>query len=147
MTPVAKSPLHSLTTGRANRRRKLVAMAFQSQKEKLRLAQDVWFRFREANADFQGTTAEGEPLAPLLKMSTLADITEARTAELKKELSQYVSWETYVVAWNPYRVGRTHGGVARVGGTAAHMPITLRACAPSNSSSSSDSNSFRYASM
>jgi len=58
------------------------------QKEKLRLAQDAWLRFREANADFQASIAEGGTLAPLLKMSSLADMTGARAAELRKELSQ-----------------------------------------------------------
>jgi uncharacterized protein YecT (DUF1311 family) len=58
------------------------------QKSKLRLAQSAWTRFREANADFEAATVRGGTLAPLLKVSTLADMTEARVAELKKEEGQ-----------------------------------------------------------
>ena len=58
------------------------------QKSKLRLAQSAWMRFREANADFEAATVRGGTLAPLLKVSTLADMTEARAAELKKEEGQ-----------------------------------------------------------
>ncbi len=58
------------------------------QREKLRLAQSAWLRFREANADFQADSIRGGTLAPLIKMSALADMTEARTAELKKALQQ-----------------------------------------------------------
>ena len=58
------------------------------QKSKLRVAQSAWMRFREANADFEAATVRGGTLAPLLKVSTLADMTEARAAELKKEEGQ-----------------------------------------------------------
>jgi uncharacterized protein YecT (DUF1311 family) len=54
------------------------------QKAKLRLAQNAWVRFREANADFEAATVRGGTLAPLLRVSTLADMTEARAAQLKK---------------------------------------------------------------
>ena len=57
-------------------------------REKLRLAQSAWLRFREANADFQAEVAREGTLAPLIKMSVLADMTEARTAELKKAVQQ-----------------------------------------------------------
>ncbi len=58
------------------------------QREKLRSAEDAWLRFREANADFQADAARGGTLAPLIKVTVLADMTEARTAELKKALQQ-----------------------------------------------------------
>ena len=57
-------------------------------KEKLRVAQSAWLRFREANADFEADAARGGTLAPLIRMTVLADMTEARTAELKKALQQ-----------------------------------------------------------
>ena len=60
----------------------------EGQKEKFRLAQNAWLRFRAANAEFEGEAARGGTLGPLLKISTMADMTEARTAELKKELQQ-----------------------------------------------------------
>ena len=58
------------------------------QREKLRLAQSAWLRFREANADFQADTARGGTLAPLIRISVLADMTAARAAELKKASQQ-----------------------------------------------------------
>jgi uncharacterized protein YecT (DUF1311 family) len=57
-------------------------------REKLRLAQRAWLRFREANANFEADAARGGTLAPLIKVTVLADMTEARTAELKKALKQ-----------------------------------------------------------
>jgi uncharacterized protein YecT (DUF1311 family) len=60
----------------------------EGEKEKLNLAQGAWLRFREANADFQAELERGGTLAPLIKMTVLADMTEARTAELKKALQQ-----------------------------------------------------------
>ena len=55
-------------------------------REKLRLAQSAWLHFRETNADFEADAARGGTLAPLIKVTVLADMTEARTAELKKAL-------------------------------------------------------------
>ena len=55
---------------------------------KLRVAQRAWLRFREADARFQGDGARGGTLAPLLEVSALADLTEARTAELRKAMQR-----------------------------------------------------------
>ena len=55
-------------------------------KEKLRAAQSAWLQFRQADADFQAQVGEDGTLAPLLKITVMADLTEARTAELKKSL-------------------------------------------------------------
>jgi uncharacterized protein YecT (DUF1311 family) len=60
----------------------------KGRQEKLRLAQRAWLRFRDAHADFEGDYARGGTLAPVIKMSALADLTEARVAELRKELQQ-----------------------------------------------------------
>jgi uncharacterized protein YecT (DUF1311 family) len=54
------------------------------QKQKLRIAQRAWLRFRDANADFQATLAQGGTLSPLLKLGSLTDKTKARTSELKQ---------------------------------------------------------------
>jgi len=54
-------------------------------REKLRVAQNAWVRFRDANADFQASLAEGGTMAPLLRIGTLVEMTEARTEELRKE--------------------------------------------------------------
>jgi uncharacterized protein YecT (DUF1311 family) len=54
----------------------------QLQKEKLRQTQRAWVAFRDANADFLAGAAQDGTLAPLIKISALADMTEARTKEL-----------------------------------------------------------------
>ena len=54
------------------------------QKTKLRIAQRAWIRFRDTNADFMASLAEGETLVPLTKIATLTEITKERAAELKK---------------------------------------------------------------
>jgi uncharacterized protein YecT (DUF1311 family) len=53
---------------------------------KLKNAQLAWLRFREANAEFYRSAAEGGTLAPFLRTGTLADMTEARAAELRRAL-------------------------------------------------------------
>jgi uncharacterized protein YecT (DUF1311 family) len=55
-------------------------------KAKLRTAQTAWLRFRRANSDFEADAARAGTLAPLIKVTVLADMTEARTVELKKSL-------------------------------------------------------------
>ena len=55
------------------------------QKEKLRLAQRAWLRFRDSNADFQASLVQGGTLAPLVRISVLTDMTKARTLELNKK--------------------------------------------------------------
>jgi uncharacterized protein YecT (DUF1311 family) len=56
----------------------------KNRQEKLRVAQRAWLQFRDANAEFLASAADGGTLAPLLKITALADMTEARTKELRK---------------------------------------------------------------
>lgn len=53
---------------------------------KLRAAQSAWLQFRQAEADFQADMARGGTLAPLIKMTVMADLTESRVEQLKKDL-------------------------------------------------------------
>lgn len=53
---------------------------------RLNAAESAWTRFRDANAAFEAGAASGGSLAPLLRVTTLAEMTEARAAELKKSL-------------------------------------------------------------
>lgn len=53
---------------------------------KLASSQTAWRRFRDTNAAFQAAAASGGTLAPLLKITMLADMTEARSTELRKLL-------------------------------------------------------------
>lgn len=53
---------------------------------KLVRSQAAWTRFSTANAELILVSAGGGTLGPLLHITTLADMTAARTAELKKLL-------------------------------------------------------------
>ena len=55
-------------------------------KAKLEAAQSAWVQFRKANAEFQSDLVRGGTLAPLVQITVMADMTEARVAELKKAL-------------------------------------------------------------
>lgn len=55
-------------------------------KMKLRTVQSAWVRFRRADSDFEGDIAREGTLAPLIRVTVLADMTESRTRELKKSL-------------------------------------------------------------
>jgi uncharacterized protein YecT (DUF1311 family) len=55
-------------------------------KNRLRSAQAAWLKFRQAEADFEADIARDGTLAPLIRTTVMADLTEARTAELKKSL-------------------------------------------------------------
>jgi uncharacterized protein YecT (DUF1311 family) len=55
-----------------------------TQQEKLRRAQRAWLAFRDANAQFLAGAAQAGTLAPLIKVTALADMTEVRTKELEK---------------------------------------------------------------
>lgn len=53
---------------------------------KLQAAQAAWLQYRKANADFSADAARGGTAAPLLEVTALTDMTQARTAELKRLL-------------------------------------------------------------
>jgi uncharacterized protein YecT (DUF1311 family) len=53
---------------------------------KLRAAQSAWLQFRQAEADFQADMVRGGTLAPLIKITVMADLTEGRVEQLRKEL-------------------------------------------------------------
>ena len=60
----------------------------RSRQEKLRAAQRAWLAFRDANAAFLASEAENGTLAPLIKVSALADMTDARALELARMSKQ-----------------------------------------------------------
>jgi uncharacterized protein YecT (DUF1311 family) len=67
-------------------RAKLALKLDDAGKAKLQTAQAAWVQFRKANAEFQADLARGGTLAPLIQITVMADMTEARVAELKKAL-------------------------------------------------------------
>ena len=57
-------------------------------KAKLRRAQQAWIKFRDAEAAFRADAARGGTLAPLIRTSVLADMTESRGEQLSKQAQQ-----------------------------------------------------------
>lgn len=67
-------------------RAKLLDKLDQTGKAKFLAAQSAWVQFRRANAEFQADLVRGGTLSPLIQTTVMADMTEARVAELKKAL-------------------------------------------------------------
>ncbi len=67
---------------------KLVAQVDPQRREKLKQAQRSWVTFRNANADFLASAAEAGTLAPLIRVTAMADMTDGRAAELEKLVKQ-----------------------------------------------------------
>lgn len=67
---------------------RLVTQVDQPRREKLKQAQRAWVAFRNANADFLASAAEGGTLAPLIRVTATAEMTETRAAELQKIAKQ-----------------------------------------------------------
>lgn len=63
---------------------RLMRSLARSRQEKLQAAQRAWLQFRDANAGFLSSAAEGGTLEPLIRITALADMTEARATELMK---------------------------------------------------------------
>ena len=86
------SAMRACENARYNVAQRELDVAYQSllqhldgeQKQKLRIAQRAWIRFRNTSAEFQASLAQGGTLAPLIKIGTLTEMTKARTSELKK---------------------------------------------------------------
>ena len=68
-----------------NRVYKIVMSALDDDEQKslLRKAQLAWLQYRDANAEYQADLYRGGSIAPQIKLQCLADMTKARTAELK----------------------------------------------------------------
>ncbi|HVO49189.1 MAG TPA: lysozyme inhibitor LprI family protein [Steroidobacteraceae bacterium] len=65
--------------------RALMSELDEAGRAKLRRAQQAWLRFRAAEADFQADAVRGGTLAPLVRTSVLADLTESRWGQLSKQ--------------------------------------------------------------
>ncbi len=66
----------------------LMSKLDQKGQGKLRTVQGAWLKFRAAEADFQADSARGGTLAPLIRTSVLADLTESRRQQLLKEAEE-----------------------------------------------------------
>ncbi len=67
-------------------RAELLEKLDETRKIKFLAAQSTWVQFRKANAEFQADLVRGGTLAPLVQITVMADMTEARVAELKKAM-------------------------------------------------------------
>ena len=65
---------------------RLMRQLDETGKEKLQNAQSAWLQFRQTNADFQADIAREGTVAPLIRVTVMADMTEARARELRKSL-------------------------------------------------------------
>lgn len=74
--------------GMASAYQALMTRLDQTGQAKLRLTQGAWLKFRDAEADFQADSARGGTLAPLIRTSVLADLTEARRVQLLKDAKE-----------------------------------------------------------
>ncbi|HXJ78222.1 MAG TPA: lysozyme inhibitor LprI family protein [Candidatus Methylomirabilis sp.] len=63
----------------------LMGQLDQIGRTKLRQAQRAWVKYRDAEADLQADAARGGTLAPLIRASALADLTESRREQLRKD--------------------------------------------------------------
>ena len=54
-----------------------------SPREKLRAAEQLWERFREAECDFRSSQSAGQREYQVVRLRCLAELTEARTAILR----------------------------------------------------------------
>ena len=69
--------------------RKLEKNNEESLQKRLHAAQEEWEKFRDANAEFMADVGgRGTSLRNLIKTETLADMTKARTLELRKSLER-----------------------------------------------------------
>ena len=66
----------------------LLKKSEKSEKVKLQLAQMAWLKYRDAEADSEAAAAEGGTLAPLIRISVMADLTEARWRQLLKSAEE-----------------------------------------------------------
>jgi uncharacterized protein YecT (DUF1311 family) len=66
----------------------LMGQLDQTGQAKLRLAQRAWLEFRDAEADLRADVARGGTLAPLIRTSVLADLTESRRQQLVRDAKE-----------------------------------------------------------
>jgi len=66
----------------------LMGQLDQTGKAKLRSAQRAWIKFRDAESDLQADAARGGTLAPVIRTSALADLTESRRDQLLRDTKE-----------------------------------------------------------
>lgn len=66
--------------------RQLASQLSGQRRDKLKAAQRAWITFRDKNADFAASVAEGGTLSPLLEVTELTAMTKQRTEQLKAQL-------------------------------------------------------------
>lgn len=70
--------------------KRLMAHEDKEGKEKLKIAQVAWLKYRDANAAFSADSMRGGSGAGVAYLSTLIEMTKSRTKELKAFLKPYL---------------------------------------------------------
>ena len=67
--------------------KKAIQSVDPTRRPKLRAAQRAWLAFRDAQCDFEGSEAEGGTMKPTLVNGCKSEVTTARIAQLRAELT------------------------------------------------------------
>ena len=60
----------------------------EGRRAKLKEAELAWLKYRDGNCEFVSSEYEGGSMRPMVHSFCLADVTRARTAELKRQLKE-----------------------------------------------------------
>jgi uncharacterized protein YecT (DUF1311 family) len=60
----------------------------EGRRAKLKEAELAWLKYRDGNCEFVSSEYEGGSMRPMVHSFCLADVTRARTAELKRQLRE-----------------------------------------------------------
>jgi len=60
----------------------------EGRRAKLKEAELAWLKYRDGNCEFVSSEYEGGSIRPMIHSFCLADVTRARTAELKRQLKE-----------------------------------------------------------
>ena len=66
--------------------RKLVAMLDDEETSELKVAQNAWLKYRDANCEFVADQYKGGTIRPMIHANCLADVTRNRTTELRAQI-------------------------------------------------------------
>ena len=65
---------------------KLVATLSDEEKAQLKEAENAWIKYRDLHCDFVGDQYKGGSMRPMIVGHCLADVTRARTTEIKNQI-------------------------------------------------------------
>src|SRR5579871_4869960 len=69
--------------------RKLIGSLDAGPKARLKTAQSAWIKFRDTEADFRASKAQGGTIYPMVHANYLTELTKRRTQELQDDYKLY----------------------------------------------------------